>query len=323
MFERKKANTRYAHTAAKARKTFEGWYFKQTCGRHTVVFIPSIHIDEKGNRAAMLQIIFGDEAYCIRYEGNEFSASASQLDIRLGKNRFTAAGIDVSIATDSLSLNGSLRFGPLTALRGDIMGPFQYLPAMQCNHGVLSMRHSAEGFFAMNGKVFPFEQGIGYIEMDWGRSFPSAYAWTQCNEWPNITIMASAATVPIGPISFTGCICAVRIGDTEYRIATYHGGRVDVFTPNRMVLRQGRLLLCATCLAKQPVRLYAPASGVMARIIEESPACAVRYQLLQDGRPLLDCVGYAAGFEYAKPGQNKIAQHGRMSGGNEYGNGGA
>lgn len=67
-----------------------------------------------------------------------------------------------------------------TPLRSDIMGPFRFLPGMECSHGVISMGHSLEGKLDLNGKRIDFSGGTGYVETDRGRSFPSAYLWTQC-----------------------------------------------------------------------------------------------------------------------------------------------
>ena len=60
------------------------------------------------------------------------------------------------------------------------MGPFRFLPGMECSHGVISMGHALEGTLTLNGAVLDFAGGTGYVETDRGRSFPSAYLWTQC-----------------------------------------------------------------------------------------------------------------------------------------------
>ena len=52
------------------------------------------------------------------------------------------------------------------------MGPFSYLSFMECYHGILSMKHSLEGTLSWNGQLIDFTNGIGYLEKDWGSSFP-------------------------------------------------------------------------------------------------------------------------------------------------------
>ena len=76
------------------------------------------------------------------------------------------------------------------------MGPFKYFP-MECRHGIISMRHTLEGRLKLNGKEIDFTNGLGYIEKDSGRSFPSSYVWVQANDFDEpCSIMASVADIP-------------------------------------------------------------------------------------------------------------------------------
>ena len=78
------------------------------------------------------------------------------------------------------------------------MGPFSHLSFMECNHAILSMKHSVSGILMFNGKILNFDQGIGYIEKDWGTSFPSSYLWCQANDFFTRTtsFFLSIATIP-------------------------------------------------------------------------------------------------------------------------------
>ena len=60
------------------------------------------------------------------------------------------------------------------------MGPFHYLPFLECNHAIISLRHHITGSLKVNNQKFQII-GDGYIEKDWGRSFPQDYLWLQSN----------------------------------------------------------------------------------------------------------------------------------------------
>ena len=45
------------------------------------------------------------------------------------------------VAAELPGVQGAVRYGPLSPLRTDIMGPFRFLP-MQCSHSVYSMAHT-------------------------------------------------------------------------------------------------------------------------------------------------------------------------------------
>ena len=51
------------------------------------------------------------------------------------------------------------------------MGPFSFVPLMECYHGILSMNHSLKGTLSFQGENLLFTGGKGYIEKDWGHSF--------------------------------------------------------------------------------------------------------------------------------------------------------
>lgn len=116
--------------------------------------------------------------------------------MQTGENTFSEQGIHVSIQKDDHSLHGSVSFGPILPIRSDIMGPFRWLPNMECSHSVISMRHSLEGHLILNGEILDFDNGLGYIESDRGKPFPQNYLWTQCC-WEDASIMLSIATIPI------------------------------------------------------------------------------------------------------------------------------
>lgn len=60
------------------------------------------------------------------------------------------------------------------------MGPFQFVPFMQCRHSVFSMKHQVNEQITINGQIYKFKNGIGYMEGDRGYSFPKQYIWMQC-----------------------------------------------------------------------------------------------------------------------------------------------
>lgn len=106
------------------------------------------------------------------------------------------------------------------------MGPFRYVPFLQCRHSVFSMRHSVHGQFCVNGTTYIFQNATGYIEGDRGYSFPRKYAWTQCS-FPGGALMLSIADIPFCGFHFTGIISIVHLQGKEYRLATYLGAKAD------------------------------------------------------------------------------------------------
>ncbi len=273
---------------------FKGWYFK-CCGRNqTIAFIPSLHY-VGGEKSALLQIITDDKAVQLPFDRLKYREEP--LKVGIGKCLFSEKGIKADIRTDALEVSGCLRFGKITPINYDIMGPFKYVPFMQCRHSVYSMSHRVNGKITVNGQQFEFNDDIGYIEGDCGVSFPSRYIWTQCC-FAGGSLMLSAADIPILGFQFTGIISVVLLGGKEYRLATYLGAKLRHVGENTVVVSQGDYELFAKMLKKNPLPLSAPINGKMGRVIHESASCTAYYRFSYKNTVLCEFASDKASFEF-------------------------
>ena len=281
---------------------FEGWYFKhQNPQGQTLALIPAFHIDREGHCTASLQVISKNQTWWLEYPEAQLQVSRQPFQVQIGASSFGGQGIDLHIQQDNLSLCGSLHYGPFTALRSDIMGPFRFFAGMQCAHGVISMGHSLEGALELNGECLDFSGGTGYIETDRGRSFPSKYLWTQC-VWGGPergSLMLAIAAIPLPVGGFTGCICSVLYRGREYRLATYRGVKIEARSSSGAVIRQGRYRLEAELLSERRQPLRAPVEGRMERTIHESLCAEVRYRFGYGNNLLFQHTDSNASFEYS------------------------
>lgn len=290
---------RYFHGKRKQYPYFEGWYLKHQNQGEAVAFIPAIHVDRKGRQTASLQVVLKDGAWNFTYPIQSCKVRRKRFGVKIGENLFTDKGISVNIHTQELSIQGKIMYSDFQRIKGDIMGPFRFCPFMQCNHGILSMSHTLKGSLMINGEKIEFTGGTGYIETDWGDSFPDKYLWTQCNfgVGGKNSIMASVADIPFLGGKFEGCICDIHYGGKEYKMATYYGARIMLCESGKLVLKQGNKTLSVTCLEERPNSLKAPIKGEMGRWIKESLACRVKYQFWIGKRPVFQVISSMASFE--------------------------
>ncbi|MBN1978401.1 MAG: hypothetical protein JW918_13470 [Anaerolineae bacterium] len=219
---------------------FEGWYFKliDPTEHHRYAVIPGVFLG-RGNSHAFVQVldgVTGETAYH-EYPLEAFRAAEDRFDVRVGPNRFTPEQIELQIASAERAVTGVLRFGgltpwPVTLLSPGIMGWYAWVPQMECYHGVLSFDHEIQGALTVDGQAIDFSAGRGYIEKDWGRSFPAAWVWIQTNhfERPGTSLTASIAVIPWMGSSFLGFIIGLWHERRLYRFATYTGARVEKLT---------------------------------------------------------------------------------------------
>lgn len=274
---------------------FEGLYFKQQNENDVLAVIPSLHTDENKNHFASLQIITNDFSYRIKFSGCRFRRSPFLFSA--GENIFTLKGFRLNCALPNLKVNGAVSFKNLTPPKSDIMGPFRFLPLMQCRHSVFSTGHDVDGFININGKKYLFDGGRGYIEGDRGVSFPKRYIWTQCLINRDISVMLCAADIEYGGLCFTGVIADVYFAGKEIRLATYNGAKITDISENGITVKCRDYILTARFISGASLPLSAPQNGGMCRTIHESAACRVQYTLTKGQTVLFDVTGNRAGFE--------------------------
>ena len=276
--------------------SFYGWYFKCQSDTKTLAVIPAVHQAGR-KRTCTIQVITEEGSWTIAYPGKAFRRKKGAIYI--GRNRFDENGIYLAVNTPKLHLKGRVSFEELTPLKYHIMGPFTHLPFMECSHDVRSMHHSVNGTVFVNGEKYSFQNGDGYWEGDKGKSFPSAYLWTQ-SFLPEGALTLSVATIPIGSFQFTGIIAVVLWKGREYRLATYLGAGIIEIEKGMVRIQQGRLELEAQLLEATDRPLRAPSRGRMVRMVQESVACKVFYRLRKAGHTLFALDTDKASFEQEK-----------------------
>jgi hypothetical protein len=221
---------------------FEGWYYKlvDASEAHRFAIIPGIFKSrDPAEHHAFVQVLDGgaNHATYHRYPAADFHAAQDALDVRVGPNAFTYDGIQLEIETDERSVRGQLRFEgltpwPVTFLLPGVMGPFAWLPFLETYHGILSFDHGIQGTLQVDGREIDFSGGRGYMEKDWGRSFPAAWVWFQSNHFdaPETCVTASVALIPLLGTVFRGFIIGLWHGGQLHRFATYSGARVEALS---------------------------------------------------------------------------------------------
>lgn len=261
---------------------FEGWYFKNANHEEGISFIPGINIEGE-NKKAFIQVITNKSSYYINYNIEDFKFNENPFYIKIGNNMFSKKGVHVEIKDDvqKLEIYGDIKYSNsknmnTNFINPNIMGPFSYIPFMECNHAILTMKNTIQGFIDVNHHKINFEDDIGYIEKDWGCSFPKSYIWCQGNHFKksNASFMISIADVPFKIFNFRGIICVLMIDNQEFRFATYNNTKIMKYGVNKysldIVLKKGEYSLNIKSENHEGLRLAAPVKGKMEKDIFES-----------------------------------------------------
>lgn len=297
---------------------FEGWYFKlvDASEENVLALIPGISYDSMGVSQAFIQVVSREvpSGEYFTFRGSEFHAQTRGFQIDIGTNSFGAGGIDVNLSNPAISVRGNLRFSalnpwPVSLFSPGAMGWYAFMPFMECYHGVLSFDHELEGKLDINGNVVDFREGRGYIEKDWGRSFPRYHIWLQTNhfETAGTSLMISIANVPWRGSYFDGFLAGLFHEGRLYRFATYTRAKLT-----RLEISDDEVRMCLTSKqyrlevrASRPggIELRTPVTGAMQGRLTESLTAVAEVRLIAVGmegeQVIFEGTGRHAGFEVA------------------------
>ena len=101
------------------------------------------------------------------------------------------------------------------------MGPVGWIPGLECTHAILSFDHVLRGSLTLSfdagdssgeekaslPSAVVFDNGRGYTEKDFRRSFPSCWIWLQSNSFRKNTgtsLFVSIARLPLFGLELPG-----------------------------------------------------------------------------------------------------------------------
>ena len=294
---------------------FEGWYVKIVSPDRAArwAIIPGIFrgiLGEHGQRdEAFVQVLDGStgRSWFHTYALEEFEASSTSFRVQVGNNHFDSAGLtlDLPQLKGRIDFTSPMEGWPVTLSAPGIMGWYGLMPFMECYHGIVSFGHGLAGVLDVEGSRVDFTTGRGYIEKDWGRSFPAGYVWLHSNHFAteqDASFIGSVAIIPWLRSEFRGFLVGLRHGGHLYRWATYNGAReadltiADTYVSWSLTSRDGTLTIRAD--RTRGGLLHAPLRTEPHQRVEETLDARINItHTLPSGVVAFDDVGEAGAME--------------------------
>lgn len=296
---------------------FEGWYYKFVSeANRAYAIIPGISL-KKEKSFAFIQTINGENGKTTYTEFpiEEFHTTENPFSVSIGKNYFSFDRVELG---DRLPVEGQVgiinpRKYRAVLSRPGIMGWFRYVPFWECYHGVVSTGHKLSGSLNFGSERINFQNGNGYIEKDWGTSFPSSYIWMQSNNFEDEhhSFMLSLARIPWFGSHFRGFLGFLDLESRIITFSTYTGARIKINSIDEKSvfitvegrgpgwnnsLKKGELLRIEA--SRESVgHLLAPDIGAMDRRISESIDAEIHVEYLRFGEVLYRGKTHNSGLE--------------------------
>jgi len=309
-------NPCYFQGEKQKKRYFEGWYFKCISAdrKRAIAIIPGIAINPQGERHAFIQVInaVSGKTWYHHFPYADFASPSDRFEIRIDNNFFNSEGLSLDIDKTEGQMKGNLSFSdiklfPVTWYNPGIMGPFTFIPFMECFHAIVHLYHQLHGQIELDGETLDFEGGTGYIEKDYGRSFPRTYLWLQASHFENgsSSFVFSRARIPLLGYEFPGFFAYFsNFNNISVRFATYNRSRLEDWTVDsangtcsgKFINKHNILIFQAKMNSGGTLR--APIDGLMDRKIIESITAEVTIHLMDsNGKTIFEGTSGEAGME--------------------------
>ncbi|MEM6396041.1 MAG: tocopherol cyclase family protein [Bacteroidota bacterium] len=225
------------HGWGKRRNYFEGWYCKLVVPDLDLAyaFIPGLSLEPDGSGHAFLQVLDGARSRVAyhKYELADFVPADDTFDLKIGPHRFWDEGAEIHLPNlNAFVLFKTCKRWPRSPLAPGVMGWYGFVPGMECYHGLVSAHHQLSGWLEDDRGRHDLQDGIGYMEKDWGSSFPAAWVWLQSNHLTDFpgraSLMASVARIPWRGAHFRGFLCTWLWEDELQIFTTWNNSKHEV-----------------------------------------------------------------------------------------------
>ncbi|WP_422486565.1 tocopherol cyclase family protein [Gudongella sp. DL1XJH-153] len=278
---------------------FEGWFCKVDDPKNglllSIIWGYSTHRETKHAFIQFQDSLKHDTTY-ISYPIEELNWKEDPFVLQIGNNELSQSGMILDFEMDGIFLRGDFQFSSLSPikksfLKPNIMGWLTYFPN-ECNHSIISMNHKVSGELMIGNQSWTIEDADGYIEKDWGTSFPKEYVWVQANDWDNSSVVFSYATVPVFGKYAKGFFLVLHHEGKEYRFSSIEGSKLMNFKVSddsfSATIKKKHTRLKINAKQTNAVELASPDNGEMKSHIKESLDGTLELILEIEGRNFVE-----------------------------------
>lgn len=266
---------------------FEGWFQKIYAPEHQLSFIiiygfaNGHHSDEKG----FIQLhIPHHEHLLLKFPEKEVVCATNQHRISFRKNVLSTKTI--CIETDEVKINLSISQRQTNTTFKNTMGTYYLIPNLPCYHAVVDQSHQISGEIHCSGATYSINNARGYLEKNWGKSFPEKYIWLHAFDPENsdtqllfsqaeIQWMGKTYTKHIGYITFDGIhVDLLQLKNCQIRVQPISE------TVQRIFISSPTLNMDIAVALGSAVLFKAPKKGLLHRSIAHYNDVAIHVRLL-------------------------------------------
>jgi tocopherol cyclase len=177
---------------------FEGWFQKVYSAEYQASFIIIYGYATQNSLESFgfIQLLLPDgEPRFLYFHKNEISCDPTRHVFKMGSHILSTEVIRIQCHDINIQLS-LLKNTPIRTLKNS-MGYTYYVPGLPCYHAVLNPSHQVSGIIQAGQQHYHLDNATGYLEKNWGKSFPERYFWMHAVDPknPEISILFSRAEI--------------------------------------------------------------------------------------------------------------------------------
>ena len=272
-------------------KFFEGWFQKVYSKAHKASFILiyGYATHNSDDAFGFLQILIPNQTpEIIYFPKNEVSCDIEKHIIRMGKNLLTTELIRIEINGLSIELNMK-NTDPFRTFKNS-MGYTYFIPNLPCYHSVLNSAQSVSGEIQHKGVRYTLNHEIGYLEKNWGTTFPESYFWVHAVDPnnPAISLLFSRAKIVWLGKTYIKHVGYLRFDGQQIELRALKNVTVsnsNISPENRIVqIRSASAQLDLTLEYGREVLFKGPKDGALSRMIAHQTDANIKVSLTYENR---------------------------------------
>lgn len=239
------------------------------------IIIAGISIS-KSKEYAFIQVVsnFQQKNKLIKFPITDLKNKIDSNGFSIANNHFNSKNITINLDELNVNISFSNREDwKRSLINPNIMGFLSFVPKVECKHDVLTIDAEINGSFKIKENEFTFHNGKGYVEKNWGRSFPNEYLWVHANQFKDNDISLQFAIAKPKWLLFSP---TVYIGYVKFNKISLLGSHrlslISIYQSNNSIflkITKLKRIIYVEIKLKMPVTLFSPEDGEIKSLINE------------------------------------------------------
>lgn len=218
---------------------FEGWFQKVYIPEQntSIIIIYGIATGNELTKTGFIQLLIpGHEVIHLDFPQHEVALSKRKHEVKLGPNYFSSNRIHIENKRVQLDLD----IIPVAkkAFQQNSMGNFYLVPGLPCYHSVLQVNSFVKGHININNELIQLTRSSGYLEKNWGTSFPEKYFWMHAQDPLNSNnqVLYSQAEIKWGNKTFIKHLGFIHLNGKSIDLRKIHRKHLvcNVYNSNQL-----------------------------------------------------------------------------------------